>query len=156
MFAASSGLRVEAMTDMADRITMIESRFHNGQFYEPLIRGSKNWAKMGRTRGSFGSSVGCGTRISGIGPLSSYFNLPPTFCCVLARLSSSMTKDVPGFGVRRLFAYISRMAHQGLAGDLKPPRSLDPSLMASSIGDKRREAAAMQILAQYLELDLML
>ena len=33
MFAASSGLNVDAITEMADRMTRITSRFHKGQFY---------------------------------------------------------------------------------------------------------------------------
>ena len=32
MLAASNGLRVEAMTDMTDRMTRMTSRLHNGQF----------------------------------------------------------------------------------------------------------------------------
>jgi len=34
VFAARSGLRVEAMTDMVERMTRMRSLLHNGQFWK--------------------------------------------------------------------------------------------------------------------------
>lgn len=50
------------------------------------------WCNEGHTSGSFGSSLGCGTRMIGTVPFLSYFNFEST-CAV--RLSSSNTKEVP-------------------------------------------------------------
>lgn len=38
VFAARSGLSVEAITDMVERMTRMRSLLHNGQFYERLAR----------------------------------------------------------------------------------------------------------------------
>ena len=39
VLAASSGLSVDAMTDIVERINKIMSRFHNGQFYVQSVHG---------------------------------------------------------------------------------------------------------------------
>jgi hypothetical protein len=77
VFAARMGPRQVAKTEVNDRMTRMTSRFHKGQFYEITIRLQKHMIQEERqrhTRGSFGSSLGCGTRMMGTGPDVSHFS----------------------------------------------------------------------------------
>ena len=77
VMAARRGVVVAAMTDTRERMAKMRSRRHNGQFYGVWSAFWK-WEMGGKwvhaqlhTKGSFGSSLGCGTRM--IVPVLSFF-----------------------------------------------------------------------------------
>jgi hypothetical protein len=94
VFAARRGLVVAAITETRDRIPSIISRFHNGQFWIHSVM----WPPTDQqlyllTKGSFGSSLGCGTRM--IVPVRSFFRCAPDSACSTRLLSSSKMYVVP-------------------------------------------------------------
>lgn len=95
VFAASKGLNVEAMTETVERMTKMTSLFHNGQFCHSSAPAYGSRGPWAHTRGSFGSSVGCGTSMIGMAPVLSYFRLALASWLQVGRLASSSTKDVP-------------------------------------------------------------
>jgi hypothetical protein len=81
-------------------MVMIMSRFHNGQFYSVSAEHRIDQRKSKHTRGSLGSSLGCGTRMIGTGPLVSHFRpvVPSVAICGLS--GSSKYRVVPLVNVK--------------------------------------------------------
>ena len=73
VFAARMGPREVAKIETTERMRRITSRFHRGQFYRYHVSRRIRLQMESLTRGSFGSSLGCGTRMIGTGPEVSHF-----------------------------------------------------------------------------------
>jgi hypothetical protein len=83
-----------AKIDTRESTNRMPSRFHSGQFYRSLAFDTViRLAKC--TRGSFGSSLGCGTRMIGMGPLLSHLRPTASSEAIWGRSRSSKYRVVP-------------------------------------------------------------
>ena len=96
VFAARIGPRDVAKTDVTESTIMMTSRFHSGQFCDVIVSTVAPRSREGPTRGSFGSLLGCGTRIIGTGPEVLHLRLLAELAvATCGRSRSSKYLDVP-------------------------------------------------------------